>query len=204
MLRVAAPGLNLRAGPGTNFPTRGVLPRHTALLPLVATDGWAQVETFTGSAGWVAEAYTERDDAPWMRVARGELGVLEVPGARHAARILEYHATTTLRATTDETPWCSALCNWVFVQTGIPGTGSAAARSWLEWGCTIEHPRQGCVVILSRGLNPASGHVGFYVGREGDRIRLLGGNQGNAVTVASFPASRVLGYRLPVARSHAN
>jgi hypothetical protein len=30
-----------------------------------------------------------------------------------------------------------------------------------------------------------------------DRVRLLGGNQGDAVSAAWFPMSRVLGYRIP-------
>lgn len=200
MFRVTASGLNLRNGPGTQYPVLRVLTRHTALIPLVeCMADWLQVETFTGQSGWVARSHVTHDLAPWMQVARGELGVAETPGPRHTNRILEYHATTTLRATSDEIAWCSSFVNWVFVQAGILGTSSAAARSWLDWGCEINAPREGCVAVLSRGLNPASGHVGFYVGSDGGRVRLLGGNQGNAVSIASFPASRVLGYRLPIA-----
>ena len=45
--------------------------------------------------------------------------------------------------------------------------------------------------------DPATGQVGFCVGREGGNVRLLGGNQSDAVNVASFPADRVIGKRMP-------
>ena len=66
--------------------------------------------------------------APWMAIAIAELGVHvdSLPG-QHNARILEYHQTTTLRATDDETPWCSSFVNWVLTQSGRRGTNSAAA-----------------------------------------------------------------------------
>jgi hypothetical protein len=50
------------------------------------------------------------------------------------------------------------------------------------------------------------GHVGFFDGFDiGNRVRLLGGNQGGGVTwdevcVANFPQERVLGYRWPLTR----
>ena len=41
------------------------------------------------------------------------------------------------------------------------------------------------------------GHVGFYVGDEGqDSIRLLGGNQSNSVKISSYPKANILGRRI--------
>ena len=51
------------------------------------------------------------------------------------------------------------------------------------------------VVILKRGTNPVQGHVGFFAGLQGDRVHLLGGNQGDTVSISSFPVSDVLGVR---------
>ena len=51
------------------------------------------------------------------------------------------------------------------------------------------------VVIFKRGLNPAQGHVGFYAGRDETKISVLGGNQGNEVSIASFSQADVLGVR---------
>jgi len=142
----------------------------------------------------------------WMPVAFDELGVKEVPGDGDNPRIVEYHQATTLKATDDEVPWCSAFVNWVMRESGYTYTKSAAARSWLTWGDEIELPMYGAVTVLRRGSNPAQGHVGFFVDQpEAGVIRLLGGNQSDSVNITVFPASRVIGYRWPSAEevSHA-
>jgi hypothetical protein len=54
------------------------------------------------------------------------------------------------------------------------------------------------VAVLQRGADSSQGHVAFWIGAKGDRVLLLGGNQGNAVSVAAYPVFRVLGYRWPV------
>lgn len=134
----------------------------------------------------------------YMAVARGELGIREVPGTKSNPRILEYHRFTTLQARTDETSWCSAFVNFCLESVGIPGTRSALARSWLRWGVRIETPVPNCIVILKRGNEAWQGHVGFLVELSGrDRLRILGGNQGNRVSIATFKRADVLGYRLP-------
>jgi len=131
---------------------------------------------------------------PWLDIALGELNVQEVSGEAHNPRILEYHGETTLRAQTDEIPWCSAFVCWVVEQAGIPSTKSASARSWTGWGDACE-PFKGAITVLSRGSDPKKGHVGFYMGEEGDHILLLGGNQGNEVNISSYAKSRVVTYR---------
>ena len=59
------------------------------------------------------------------------------------------------------------------------------------------------VVILRRGggdqpgpeVLDAPGHVGFFAGHEDPNVLLLGGNQGDSVSVAPFAAARILGVR---------
>jgi uncharacterized protein (TIGR02594 family) len=135
--------------------------------------------------------------ARFLAVARAEIGVTEIPGAEHNLRIVEYHATTTLKATTDEVPWCSSFANWVVTRAGGRGTGSAASRSWLQWGRPIDRVVPGCIAVFSRGSNPQSGHVGFALEDDGNHIHLLGGNQGNAVSIVRYPKSRLLSLRIP-------
>lgn len=132
----------------------------------------------------------------WLEIAEKEIGTREIAGIQHNPAIVAYHSTTTLKATNDETPWCSAFVNWCMTQAGITGTRSAAARSWLDWGKVTE-PVQGCVVILKRGTNPQSGHVGFYIGTAGGYVKVLGGNQSDSVKYSNLPIADVLGYRLP-------
>ena len=92
--------------------------------------------------------------------------------------------------------WCSSFVNWCMKEAGVARTKSAAARSWLDWGKKIDPPVRGCVVVFKRG-DPPSGHVALYVGRSGDKIRVLGGNQDNQVKISLYDASRVLGFRMP-------
>jgi uncharacterized protein (TIGR02594 family) len=142
---------------------------------------------------------------PWFAIAKAKFGIHEIPGRKANTFIVECLESTTLGKPdnqTDETPWCSAFANRVMQLAGIEGTNSAWARSWLDWGRepTDDEFGKGVVVVLSRGAT--SGHVGFLVDWEysqvdGDKVKLLGGNQGNAVSEAWFSMDRVLGYRVP-------
>ncbi|MCB1815721.1 MAG: TIGR02594 family protein, partial [Candidatus Competibacteraceae bacterium] len=140
----------------------------------------------------------ERDakEFGWMKIAMGELGQKEVVGGADNPRIVQYHATTSLGPKPDSVPWCSSFVNFCVEKSGISGTDSAAARSWMEWGRATRSLVPGCIVVLKRG-EPPKGHVGFFIGKEGNRIRLLGGNQNDAVNIASFDADRVIAKRLP-------
>ncbi len=136
-------------------------------------------------------------DCPWFSIAQNELGETEIAGSEHNPKIIEYHDSTSLKATDDETPWCSSFVNWCIEKSGRQGTDSAAARSWLQWGEKISHPRKGCIVIFSRPPHSWTGHVGFFDSLQGNHILVLGGNQKNAVNYSSYSDSRLLGYRWP-------
>lgn len=141
--------------------------------------------------------------APWLDIARREMHQVEVPGPKANPRIIEYHATTSLKATSDEVPWCSAFVNWVMEQAGIKGTGSAAARSWLKWGVP-SMAKVGAIAIFKRGDNPAAGHVGFVVGAHpGGYLEILGGNQSDQVKVSTFKVQNCLACRWPVEKEEA-
>ena len=145
---------------------------------------------------------------PWLNIALAQHGIHEesAPG-KHNARILAYHQTTTLRATDDETPWCSSFVNWVVIQSGRKGTNSALAKSWLNWGVSVANPERGVIVVIKRktsGFSPSTGsssgyHVGFYLSKSLTHIKIFGGNQGNKVHDTNFPLKsfEVMGYRKP-------
>ncbi len=131
----------------------------------------------------------------------------ELPGDADNPRIVEYLRSTNLDAPSssqDETSWCSAFVNWCVERAGYEGTDSAWARSWLNWGKDAgSDPPIGAIVVLQRPPDPTSGHVGFLVEKpnlalpvEQRVIGLLGGNQSDSVKVSSYPATRLLGYRV--------
>jgi len=139
----------------------------------------------------------------FLEIAKAEIGVHETPGPTSTKRIIEYDATTTLKAQSDEIAWCSAFVNWVVTQTGIElgidlhPTNSASARSWLNWGVEISGPIPGCIAVLKRGTNPALGHVGFVNKTTKTSIELIGGNQSDQVKLQGFMKIYVLSYRVP-------
>ena len=138
---------------------------------------------------------------PWMDSVLKELsiGVEEVPGQDHNSRILEYHSTTSLKAKTDEVPWCSSFVNWCFTQNGIQGTNSAAASSWANWGQDLgQNPAYGSIGIQIK--NGKMSHVGFTVAyTPSGGIKLLGGNQQNMVKISTYNSkTKFANFRYPI------
>ncbi len=133
-------------------------------------------------------------EPPWLRKARREVGVAEVPGAQANPRIVEYFKCVTYHATSDEIPWCAAFVSAMLEWSGVESTKSAAAKSYLTWGVPVEKPTAGSIVVTER---QGGYHVGLYLHETPDRITLLGGNQSDKVCEASFPKSLVKAYRMP-------
>lgn len=122
-------------------------------------------------------------------------GVKETAGATSTPIVLAMLQLTDAGVRDDEIPWCSAFVNWIAWLLELPRSRSLAARSWMNVGTPVrlEDARvDDDVVILERG---AGGHVGFFAGRDGDNVLILGGNQRDAVNVSGFPSARVLGVR---------
>ncbi|KAA5822295.1 TIGR02594 family protein [Algibacter amylolyticus] len=134
-----------------------------------------------------------------LNVAVNEVGVTEIKGMQHNKRILEYAEQSFFSwIKDDETPWCSVFINWVAKQAGLDTSKSAAARSWQTVGFETQDPEPGDIVVFWReSINSHLGHVGIYLGfsKDGTRIYVLGGNQGDAVSISAYPTNRVLSFR---------
>jgi uncharacterized protein (TIGR02594 family) len=138
------------------------------------------------------------DQPAWLAAAWAELGVREIPGDANAPEILRYFRDAgDDNVETEATPWCAAFVGAMLKHAGLQGTGSLLARSYLDWGVALIEGRPGAIAVLSRSDDPTTGHVGFILGETTDKLYLLGGNQGDAVAVASFEKSRLLGFRWP-------
>jgi uncharacterized protein (TIGR02594 family) len=123
------------------------------------------------------------------------MGLREVPGATSNPAILAMLQLDAKWPSGDDVPWCSAFVSAVQFLLGQPRSKSLAARSWLSVGTqiTLDEAEPGFdVVVLSRG---AGGHVGYYAGHSQATVLLLGGNQGDTVSIAAFDRSRLLGVR---------
>lgn len=142
---------------------------------------------------------------PWMEHAWAHIGVRETKGKAATAEIVAmYAAAGRPDITSDDVPWCSAFVGKCtadaglprLIDIGVPKDDALMARSWLKYGTKLDEPKVGCIVVLKRGAPPA-GHVGFLTGWGDGYVRVLGGNQGDAVSEARFKESDVLGYRWP-------
>jgi len=96
----------------------------------------------------------------------------------------------------DTIPWCAAFLNWCLDAAGLAVTSSASSSSFRTYGSETEHPRPGDVVVFKhanrRYADVGRGHVGIFAGMEGQRIRVLGGNQKagkkySSVCFSAFP-----------------
>ncbi len=128
-------------------------------------------------------------------LAQRFVGVREAAGAASNATILAMLQLDDHSVVNDETPWCSAFANFICWLLRLPRSKSLAARSWLNVGrpVSLHDARTGFdVVVLSRGNNAALGHVGFYAGTYDGDVMVLGGNQGDSVSIARYPADRVV------------
>ena len=133
-------------------------------------------------------------------IAQRFVGVKEIPGKVDNPQILAMLRLDQAWPAGDEVPWCSAFLNYCAWLLRLPRSKSLAARSWLSVGVPV--PLTAAVpgfdvAVLWRGNKDAQeGHVGLFAAlpRDGS-VELLGGNQGDSVSIAPFDLNRVLGVR---------
>lgn len=132
----------------------------------------------------------------WMTEARKHIDLAEIPGPKHHPEILRWLKKLQAWWADDETPWCGVFVAHCMQEAGLPIPKFwMRAKAWAEWGTRLASPVPGCVVVFER---KGGGHVGFVVGRTSSNLLMvLGGNQGNRVSIAPFESSRVIGYFWP-------
>jgi uncharacterized protein (TIGR02594 family) len=140
-------------------------------------------------------------------VATRFLGIKEVQGIAANPMILAMLKLDNPFVQGDEVPWCSAFVNYVAWLMGLCRSKSLAARSWLQVGQQIDIDTarsDSDIVILQRGTGEqpgpevihAPGHVGFFSGKDNKgSVFILGGNQGDEVSIKPFPVAHILGIR---------
>src|SRR5215213_7646899 len=130
------------------------------------------------------------NDPPWLKAAFKDLGVHEIKGAKHDARVLEmYKVAGHPEIKNDETAWCSAAMNTWMIEQGLPATKSLMARSWLNYGKAVSMTNipRGAILIFPRNGSPTQGHVCLCLEDHGTTLLVIGGNQSDAgaVTVST-------------------
>jgi uncharacterized protein (TIGR02594 family) len=137
----------------------------------------------------------------WLVVARMHIGVREIPGPTHNNKLIAFLNTASrfngVLWRDDEMPWCGGFVAAVLVSAGIePVKIAARAKSWSTWGSNLRPERlaPGAILVFNR---EGGGHVGFYLGEDATTYHVLGGNQGNAVSITRIAKSRLTASRWP-------
>lgn len=138
----------------------------------------------------------------YMQVASALVGTKEVKGAADNPKIMAmYKAVGHDWVEHDEVAWCAAFVGYCLETAGIRSTRALNARSYLNFGTKVElaDAKEGDIAVFSRGTSSHQGHVAFFLKATPTQIKVLGGNQSDAVTIANYPKARLLGIRRPFA-----
>lgn len=123
------------------------------------------------------------------------LGTHETPGSANNAAIMGWADEVGLKRvyTADAVPWCGLFAAVVAKRAGkeVP-KDPLWALNWGNFGVKVLQPGLGDVLTF---LREGGGHVGFYIGEDHEAYHVLGGNQGDNVTI-----TRILKKRLRAAR----
>lgn len=135
-------------------------------------------------------------ELPWIAEARKHIGLAEIPGKRHNGVISGWLRALKAWWDDDETPWCGTFVAHCCRAAGrdLPQHWYRA-KAWADAGTRLPRPAYGCIAVFERA---GGGHVGFVVGQDGaGNLLVLGGNQGNKVSIAAFERSRAIAYVWP-------
>jgi len=119
------------------------------------------------------------------------IGVKEIVGSKHNPVILNWAKDLGLGKTytKDEIPWCGLFIAFCAHSAGVQVVDKPLwALSWANYGTKVAEPMLGDILTFKRD---GGGHVGIYVGEDKDCYHVLGGNQGNAVSVTRIVKSRL-------------
>lgn len=136
-------------------------------------------------------------DPRWLTIARSYVGVREIPGPKHNPTIIGWLRKLKSWIKDDETPWCGTFVAAVMQEAGLPYPREfPRAKAWADYGSRLQTHvlAPGAILVFVRD---GGGHVGFYVGEDSANYHVLGGNQGNAVSVTKISKSRLLASRWP-------
>lgn len=134
----------------------------------------------------------------WLDLAKEEINTRERAGKAINPKIKAYYEDAGHPYIKDDAvPWCAAFVGAMLKRAGLKGTGALTARSYLTWGKPLKKPVPGAIMIFRRGNSEWQGHVAFYVDEDETHYHVLGGNQRDAVNIAKYPKSGLLGIRWP-------
>lgn len=132
---------------------------------------------------------------PWMAELHRRMGLHEV---RDNAALTDFLKIGKWLGNPKDLPWCGDAVESALSKT-LPREALPSnpfwAQGWNTWGVDVKQPIVGSIGVIR--WTARTGHVGFVAGVSGSRVNMLGGNQSNSISVASFPRSKFIGFRWP-------
>lgn len=99
----------------------------------------------------------------------------------------------------DDIPWCGLFAAIVAHRAGKRVVAQPLwARNWAKFGAAVPEAGLGDVLVFERP--GGGGHVGFYVAEDATAYHVLGGNQGNRVSITRIAKNRAIARRRPIYR----
>ncbi|MEG3089488.1 TIGR02594 family protein [Sphingomonas sp. PB4P5] len=147
---------------------------------------------------------TASPEPAWLRHARTLLGTREAAGAASNVTILGWAKLLGIKVlgiayNADSVPWCG-----LFVANSLRAAGinlgamkvGVRAKAWADWGSKLRASTlaPGAIMVFDR---EGGGHVAFYVGEDRTHYHVLGGNQGDRVSIMRLEKSRCIARRWP-------
>ena len=137
----------------------------------------------------------DKPELNYIATARSYLGLTEIKVSNKHPTIDAWAKSLSGKWLIGQ-PWCGTFVAQVFKEVGLSAKipkDFYRAKSWETAETKLDKPAYGCVVTFTRD---GGGHVGFVVGKtKSGMLKVLGGNQSNAVTIQDFDPKRVTSYR---------
>lgn len=138
------------------------------------------------------------DRPSWLATAIKLVGTREAAGPADNPTIIAWARQTPslgMDYNHDSIAWCGLFAAYCVSQAGLtPPPVAVRAKAWATWGIPAPSLVPGAVLVFER---PGGGRVGFYVGEDSDYFHVLGGNQGDAVSIVKIDKTRCIAKRWP-------
>ena len=119
------------------------------------------------------------------------MGVTETVGHRHNPIIMGWARELGMQNvyTADEIPWCGLFMAIIMQRADrSPVANPLRALAWNKFGNQVQKAELADVLTFTR---QGGGHTGLYVGEDWTHYHVLGGNQGNAVSIVRIHRNRL-------------
>jgi uncharacterized protein (TIGR02594 family) len=145
-------------------------------------------------------SWIDQEPGPRLLLEMRKLyGTIEAPGGADNPLILQWAERIGLGHVYqhDSVAWCGLTVAYAAAQAGwdhAPHGNALWARNWADWGTSVPKGQEmfSDVLVFARG---SAGHVALYVGEDSTNFHILGGNQGDKVSIKTRPKSGLIAAR---------